>query len=183
MSHVFSSLQNDEHYFIEFQATSMKGILTTTGLLPFYVSYIQPKVNVQLVSENIKNAGIRLSWNVVQIIGKSEGDIEFIDNEKVDVLRGKVYFDEGLDIAKNFTLKVWLESPILSNFISQFDLLEIKGSNGTYTLQYWSDNKFKLIKEINGYKTIWISNIVVGTNFCVVLQQVNDLCNVIAYEI
>lgn len=106
----FGGFSNERNYKIELQVYSQDNLLGTTGKIPFYVRYEVPKSALSLRAENVKElAAVRLLWNTVQIIGKSDG--AFIDNEKLDVTNGrKVYFDEGFNINGNFTLKIWLES-------------------------------------------------------------------------
>jgi hypothetical protein len=181
MEHIFTDLQSEKDYYVEFQATSNKGLTGTTGLNKITILYTQPRVNVNLVGENIPNAGIKLSWNVVQILGHASGTTSFVGNEKIDVKLGKVYFDNGFTIDNDFTLKIWLENPTVSNSLSQTDLVVLKGANGTLTLQLWDDNKYKLLKDVNGYKSFWKSGIVSGTSHCVVIQQIDDLCNLYGY--
>ena len=106
----FAGFKNEKDYKIELQVYSQDNLLATTGKIPFYVRYEVPKSALSLRAENVKElAAVRLLWNIVQIIGKSNG--AFIGNEKLDVTNGrKVYFDEGFNMSNNFTLKLWIES-------------------------------------------------------------------------
>lgn len=180
IEHIFSDLESETNYFVEFQATSNKGLTGTSGLIGFNVLYTQPSVSVNLTAKNIENAGIELSWNVIQIILKAEGTTPYLDNEKIDLSLGRVYADEGFRIDENFTLSLWLESPIVSSFLNQTNLLKIKGTNGEIVLQYWDDNRFKIWKTINGYKSLWVSTPVTGSAFFVGIKQIGDNCDVIA---
>ena len=178
LEYLINNLQSEKSYYIEFQATSNKGLIGTSGKILFDVLYTQPSVNVTLKAENIDNAGIKLSWDVVQIIGTSSpSPPTFIDNEKVDLTVDGSYvnFDEGFSIDRNFTLKVWIENPK-----SKVNLISIKGENGEIYLQYhWLDNKFHLYKKLNnGLTTSWASNSVKGSSFFVYIQQINDLMNI-----
>lgn len=178
MEHLFSNLQTEEKYYIEFIATSAKGLVGTSGLVEFSVFYIRPKMNVDLQARNVDDAGIELSWYVKQIIGKTDG-AEFINNEKIDTTnRTKVWFDEGFDINKNFTLKLWIEQPYMSNVVEQVDLITLYGVNGTISLQYWNDNKFHLWKEVNGLRSHWSSEEVTGDSYFVFMQQVEKDMNI-----
>lgn len=116
IEHLFSNLYSEHTYFIEFQVTSEKGLINTTGKVSFNVLYTTPKISTGLTAENNDNASIKLLWNVVQIIGEGE-NFSYVNNEKIDVTNGKVWFDSGFTIEDNFTLKVWLES-VTNTFIN-----------------------------------------------------------------
>lgn len=179
MDHLFSNLQTEKHYYIEFQATSSKGLTGTSGLVSFDVFYYRPKMNVNLEAKNINNAGIELSWYVKQIILKNNGG-SFVNNEKMDVRNGKIVGDDGFNINQNFSMKLWIEQPYQSNVASQVDLLIFTGENGKLYLQYWNDNKFHLWKDVKGVKSHWSSEEVTGSSFFVIFQQINDDANLIA---
>lgn len=174
-------LQSEKQYYVEFRATSEKGLVGTSGLINFNVLYTQPQINVQLNAENYDKASIKLNWKVIQIIGNSEPDPPvYINNQKIDLLNGRVWFDEGFSINKNFTIKLWLENPK-----NKEDLLVLKGSNGEFTLQYWKlDNRFRLFKRIesNQFVTSYISEIVNSGSYFVYIQQIGDLCNLNAED-
>ena len=116
LEYLYDGLQSNETYFIEFQATSEKGLTGTSGLIEFTTQFIQPQMLSELQAENVDNAGIKLQWRVIQIIGDGENH-SFIEDEKVDVTEGKVWFDQGFNIDNNFTLKVWLEAVQDTTFI------------------------------------------------------------------
>jgi hypothetical protein len=173
IEYLFSNLQSNEQYYIEFIVTSAKGLVGTTGKNLFTPNYSVPVVNTSLTASNIDNAGITLSWSVIQVIGRTTGITSFVDNEKIDVTNGSVIFDSNFSILSDFSLKVWFESPVMD-----VDLLILKGDNGTITLQYWSvDNKFHLFKTINGYKTHISSTSVIGSTYFCFIQQVGDNCS------
>ena len=180
MEHLFSGFEPEKIYYIEFQATSSKGLTSTTGLVEFDVFYLRPKMNINLEAKNIHNAGIELSWYIVQIIGETDGS-QFINNEKIDTTDGtKVNFNEGFEIEDNFTLKLWIEQPYQSNVVDQVNLVKLNGVNGTLYLQYWDNNKFHMWKDVNGLKSHWVSEEVTGVSFYVFIQQINKDINIIS---
>ncbi|OAO83365.1 hypothetical protein [Anoxybacillus flavithermus] len=177
MEHLFSGLQTEKTYYIEFQATSAKGLVGTSGLVQFYVFYYRPKMNVNLQAQNVDNAGIQLSWYVTQIIGQTDGS-QFIDNEKIDTTDGtKVWFDDGFDISQDYSLKLWIKNPK-----NKEDLIILNGENGQVKLQYhWLDEKFHLYKiDSNGIVTSYETAAVTGSNFVVLIQQIGKDMNVMA---
>lgn len=179
MEHLFSGLQPEKTYYIEFQATSAKGLVGTSGLVQFYVFYYRPKLNTSLQANNVENAGIELSWFVTQIIFENDNGV-FIGNEKIDVTNGKIYANEGFDILGNFSLKLWIENPK-----NKEDLIVLNGANGQIKLQYhWLDEKFHLYKiDSNGIVTSYETADVTGSSFVVLMQQIGRDMNVMAEAI
>jgi len=178
IEHLFSDLDTDESYFVELQATSNDGLTGTSGLVFFDVFYFRPKMNVNISHKDVEGGGIELSWYVTQIIGETDS-ATFIDNEKIDTRNNRpVYFEDGLTIDEDFTLKVWIESPYVSNISEKVDLLTLYGDNGTIHLQYYGDNKFHLWKVVNGVESHWSSERVVGSKFFVSIQQINKDMNI-----
>lgn len=131
LQYLFSNLETETSYYVEFQATSEKGLIGTSGLIPFDVFYLRPKQHLTLTANNIVNAGLELSWFVTQVVGKSNNTVSFINNEEVDLTNNMVYFDNGFNIAQDFSLKVWLR-----NFDNNVPLLTLKGDNGQIVLKY-----------------------------------------------
>jgi hypothetical protein len=130
LEYLFANLETEKSYYIEFQATSETGLTGTCGLVKFSVFYLRPKQNVNLSAKNIDNAGIELSWYVAQILGKSSGTISYL-NDEINLLNGKVSFDEGFNISQDFSLKVWLHG--VENYVT---LLSLNGENGKMFVIY-----------------------------------------------
>lgn len=178
IEYLFSNMNTEKTYYIEFTATSEKGLVGTTGLIPFYVIYSKPNVFVKLNAENGENAGIELSWNVIQIIGYGE-NYSFVEGEKVDVRNGFVQFEEGFTVESDFTLKIWFKNPT-----KNIDLVKLFGLTGSINLQLFNDNSFRLFKEVNGYKSCYGANPINTTgNMVVVIQQIGDDLNIMAKEV
>lgn len=166
MERMIENLQSEKTYYIEFQATSLHGLVGTTGRIQFNVLYSIPKINVALNAENYDRTGIRLNWNVVQIIGQSE-NAHFINNEKLDVRNGMVWFDQGFNINDNFTLKIWfenIENPtisqnteviISSNRPSNINAIWIEDPNAT-SERFVDIAIFK--DEPTNYNNLWIED-------------------------
>lgn len=112
LSYLFNNLQTGTSYSVEFQATSAKGLIGTSGLIPFSVVYAAPNFNVDITTTNTDDAGVLLNWNVTQIIGTST-NATYVSSEKLDTRSGNVTFTP-IGIPSDFTLKMWMES--LSNY-------------------------------------------------------------------
>jgi hypothetical protein len=176
LEYLFSNLKSEKSYYIEFQVTSIKGLTNTSGKIKFNVLYTQPRVNANLTAENLSDiAGIRLSWNVIQIIGETDTAPIFIDNEKIDLLNNRVVFSKGFSVSNNFTIKLWIEKPK-----NKKDILFLKGKNAQMRLQYHAvDEKFHFYKTMNdnNFTTSWVSQQVSGDKYFVVIQQIDRHIN------
>lgn len=130
MQYLFTNLQTETNYYIEFQATSVKGLTGTSGLVLFSVFYYRPKQHVNLEATNIDNAGIELSWYVRQIILENNGGT-FINDDEIDLTNGVVTGNDGFSIERDFSLKLWLRG-----FPHNVPLLTLTGDNGEIILKY-----------------------------------------------
>lgn len=177
LEHRFSLLKNDTSYFVEFTVRSKKGMTSSSGLIPFNVAYEAPAMYLTLGTENItEKAGIKLHWTVVQVIGKATVEPVYLDNgTTLDVRNGAVYFDEGFSVDKDFTLKIWFKS-----LVKNVDLIHLKGSNGKITVQYDDDNKFHMYREVSGFRSHYATGEVVGSEFFLCVQQINNGMNLIS---
>lgn len=176
IEYMFSNLQSEKSYYIEFQITSNTGLTGTSGLISFNVLYTSPYINTTLNAYNVENAGIELNWKTVQIIGATNGSTSFTQNGEIDVMQGTVYFDEGFSIDNgDFTLKLWINNPI-----NKENLITLRGVNGNITLQYHLlDQKFHLYKSVNnGLISSWESEDVTGDNYFVYIQQIGRYFNI-----
>lgn len=173
IAYIFSELKSNTNYYIEFQVTSAKGLTGTSGLVPFLVSYTQPDIKINLTAETTEDAGMKISWKTIQVIGKTQSSPLFIDNEKIDLIDNVFYLEEGsgFGLDSDFTLKVWFES-----LIPDTNLLEIRGKSGTIKLQFWSsDKRFHLFKEIYDYKSHYISAKTFDPYFVCIQQIFSDM--------
>lgn len=176
ISLLIENLQSGTTYFIETQATSAKGLVNTSGLMQFKVQYQQPDIKVNLTAENVDNAGIKISWNTIQIIGKTKNPPIFIDGEYIDLRNDVFDFSEGFSLEDDFTIKIWMK-----DIKSDVDLFFLKSETGTLSLQYWSrDNCFHVFKDVYGYRSHNVSPKVVGTNLFVCIQQIFCDMNIFA---
>lgn len=174
IGYLFSNLKSNDNYYIEFEAASSKGLVATSGKISFEVSYTQPNININLSAENTDDAGIQLSWKTIQIIGSTTNAPVYIDGEKIDLTNDTFSFSDGFSVDGDFTLKLWFES-----IVPDVDLLFLKGQNGTINLQYWSsDNRFHLFKDVYGYRSHNVSDVLIGEAYFICIQQINGDMNI-----
>ena len=98
---------------------SQDDLINTTGKIQFHVRYEVPTGSIALEASNVKEkAAVRLQWKVIQIIGKiTQGAIQFIDGEKIDLTNGTIAFQEGIPNFREFSLKLWIDWTDLKNDI------------------------------------------------------------------
>lgn len=169
---VYERFESEKSYYIEFQATSNKGLIGTTGKILFDVEFARPAINGELKAEQYNYGGIKLSWRVAQIIGKTDClSPKYIDNEKIDLKHCKAWFDEGFGVDKNFTIYLWIEEPLDSNerdiegiVVSRFD------PNNLNTIWIYDENQ-AVSRNLNMIKSsyqptdtekLWIDDIYQG---------------------
>lgn len=175
LEHRFDLMKNDLTYYIEFVATSKKGLSDSSGLIQFTVVYDNPSMYFTLEAENIPDkASVKLKWELVQVIGKTNITPTYISGTKLDVRTGKVFFDEGFEIINDFTLKIWFE-----DIEPNVDLVYLRGSNGTIRVQYESDNMFHLYKTIGQYTSHYATGEVVGNVIFLCVQSNNGKMNLV----
>lgn len=112
ISYLFDGFQSDEDYYIELQVQSALGLIGTSGLIAFSVSYSQPHMKSTLSVENVPNAGVKITWDALQIIGDGT-DYSFISGEKVDITNStdsEIHFDSGYEIEDDFSMRILIES-------------------------------------------------------------------------
>lgn len=178
ISYIFTELQSNTNYYIEFQVTSAKGLTGTTGLVSFAVSYTQPDIKINLTAENTDDAGIKIAWKTIQVLGKTVSPPVYIDNDFIDLRNNTFYLDESSEFSINqdFTIKIWMK-----DIASNVDLLVLRNPYGEINLQYWDeDMRFHLFKNLYGYKSHYVSSQVQGFSFFCCVQQVGMDMNVFA---
>ncbi|WP_191089450.1 hypothetical protein [Paenibacillus spiritus] len=178
IEYIFSELQSNVSYYVEFQVTSVKGLTGTSGLVKFTVSYTQPNIKLNLTAENTDDAGIKISWKTIQVLGKTKSAPFFINGEELD-LRNNVFFLDDIsmfNIEDDFTLKMWFRDMVLNQ-----SLIVLKSNNGSMTLLYSDkDNRFHLFKEQSNFKSHYVSNSLQGNSFFVCIQQISGDMNIVA---
>lgn len=175
LEYEFGGLQNNKIYNVELKVITVNQIEESSGLTQFTAEYIQPRLSTVVGLENLEdNAGISVNANIIQIIGKGE-NYSFIDNEKADVTNGRVWFDEGFSIERNFTLKIWLE-----NIIKNKPFLKLYSNHGYIELSYYGEriHAFKYMYD-GGLVSHFASNNEIGMvssdKVYIFMQQINDL--------
>jgi len=97
-------------YFIELICVDENNFEVSTGLISFRVDYVAPRIKqiVELVNEK-ETASVKITSNMIQIIFKlNHEDPVFINEQEIYLKHGRMaYLDEQLNLAGNFTLKLY----------------------------------------------------------------------------
>lgn len=152
IKHSFSGLKDDGEYKIELTVETLHGMVVSTGKLYFRVNYITPQIGAAIILENIhKDGTIKITSNIIDIVGKSNHEVTYIDGEMADLrTNGRwIKFDEGFSINKDFTLKLWCKDLRNDNTI----FLEMYGEKHTNNTPYKIQLSYHL-NRIHLYKII-----------------------------
>lgn len=106
-----SELMDMARYYIRAVGSTVNGMEIDTGFVEFSCNYLKPDLFMKFRADNIREEGsVRLSSNFIMVEGKSDPEVlNYIDGEKVDLLKGeKVWFDDGYQ-ADNFVLNANIE--------------------------------------------------------------------------
>ncbi|MGE6227636.1 hypothetical protein [Paenibacillus chitinolyticus] len=148
-------LIDDTKYKVECVAISQLDVVGTSGKITFTADYIPPTVFFQLGANTfIDKPFVRLTWTTVRIIGKTSGIVSFVDNKKINVIDGVVYFDEGFLLNGDFTLKLWAEQ-----FKIDKDIVTLVGDNGSLTIKIYS-GRVHVFKKVGGITLHYAAQIV-----------------------
>lgn len=160
-----TGLETGKNYTIQVNGETVSEMLVDTGIISFSVKYKTPYFSPLLsVSNHLCEGKIEINSKIHSIFGSTEGDVQFIDNEKIDLTDGKVIFDSGFNIDEDFVLHV-----LGNNFISGETIMELSDqfSDGKIVIRYMVgeflqfDNvpKSYIEMEIDGIYHYWqISN-------------------------
>jgi hypothetical protein len=176
-----TGFENNETYFIELLTINQYNVEATTGLIEFYVQYIQPRIKQLITAENdYNNASIKVQAEVVRVLFEGE-NYTFENDDWINVKNGEIWIkqDGSFSVESNFTLKLWLK-----NITENTNFLTILGGQGNITVQL-KENRFHAYKKYNDYPSIYshyatdlINSYDSGTVFFIFLQQVNGMLNI-----
>ena len=125
LEHFVTNLLNNQTYYVQIQAISAKNMIGLSPKESFQVQYVEQPYDTSIQAQNVENAGIKVSWNVLQITGEGE-NYSFIDETKLNVLDGKVWFDKGYRIEGDFAIRMMLEQTPNEQFVEADDIKVFK---------------------------------------------------------
>lgn len=181
LTHQFAGLMNDTNYKAELRIITANRMESSSGLIPFHTDYIQPQLTSVLTLRNIEeNANIKISANIIQIIGEiGEGTIDYIDGDWIDLRNGMIYFQDGFSVDKDFSVKIWLKN------IRDTDIfLKLIGEQGYIELRYYNNriHAFKRLYQGGVVPHFASSEFIAGENdtIFICLKHIEDLIGIFA---
>lgn len=96
-------------YYIELRCTDQYDLQVSSGLVHFLVDYEAPRIKQVVDLENEKEtASVKISSNMIQIIFKVDNEPPvYINEQEIDLRSNRAYLDEQLNLAGNFTMKIY----------------------------------------------------------------------------
>lgn len=142
----FTGFNDDENYYIEIKAKSSGNIEVTTGLVGFYVKYVQPKMRTVLKLDNNKDkASVSIEVNTIQVIFNSTNHTYAFDNSFINLHTDKIYTDKNygfvLDSDKwtmNLRFKVFADTKNILTMTSMLgNKVIIRRNLDRIVVEYW----------------------------------------------
>ena len=107
IKYTLTDLEDNQNYYIKATCITLNGFEVDTGFIPFSVNYKQPSVYSILTLENIKNNGyIKLQSNIRAVEAHSKKNVEYIDNEYVNLQDNTVYIDDDFSLDDDYIINL-----------------------------------------------------------------------------
>lgn len=101
------NLEDNQNYYIKASCLTLNGMETETEFIPFSVNYKQPAVYSILTLENIKNNGyIKLQSNIRAVEAHSLKNIQYVDEDFVDLTDNTVVIDNDFSLEDDFVINL-----------------------------------------------------------------------------
>jgi len=172
-----TGLDNGEKKYLELKVITDNNMEGTSGLIEFTPIYIQPRLASAINLENyLEQGSIKITANIIQIIGHNIGSISYENDEWVVIPNGStVYFDmtNGFSLSKDFTLDIWCKG-----LTEDLVFLKLMSDYGYIDFIYY-ENKIHCFKHLynNGIIPHYASNIlefILTDNIYIHIEQIND---------
>jgi hypothetical protein len=180
LNYEFSELENGELYYIECRTLSVNENESSSGIISFTPSYIAPKFNSFIQLENdAENACIKLTCNVIRILGTADSTVTYENNEIADLTNNHVYFKDGFTTTGDFVIRMWVKNIIPNEsflvMTSRTNItLELKLENNRINLYKYKDGNI-ILQKILGQTDIVPNDDTVFVD----LRQIGNLYNVV----
>ena len=105
--YTLTDLEDNQTYYIRATCCSLNGIEADTGHILISVNYKQPSVYSILSLENVSNNGyIKIQSNIRAVEAKSNKNVDYINNEYVDLRNNTVYIDDDFSLDDDFVINL-----------------------------------------------------------------------------
>lgn len=120
IKYTLTDLEDNQTYYIKATCLTLNGMEIETEYIPFSVNYKQPSIYSLLTLENVSNNGyIKLQSNIRAVEAKSEKDVEYIDNEYVDLKDNTIFIDDDFSLDDDFVINLLGYNLTLNTLIMQ----------------------------------------------------------------
>ena len=151
ISYTITDLEDDQSYYLKAECVTLNGLKVDTGYIRIYVDYKQPAVYSILVLQNVNDGGyIKIKSNIRAVGAKSKKDVEYIDNEYVDLRDNTVFIDDDFSLNDDFIINLLGYNLIPNTLIMQLsdgiNFINLYYKKGIYDA---NDNVEKTFIELN----------------------------------
>lgn len=102
-----TNLQDNGHYSILVDGTTVNGMNITTGRIDFSADFIKSEAYFVCELENMyETGGVYIKSNIVSVEGSSDNEMIYIDNDVADLTNNVVYFNKNFSINGDFSLLI-----------------------------------------------------------------------------
>ena len=137
--YTITNLEDKQDYYLKATCMTVNGLEVSTDYLFFQVRYKYPSVYSLLTLENVKNNGyIKLRSNIRAVEARSLKDVEYIDNEYINLKDNSIYIDDDFSFDDDFIINLLGYGLSSNDLIMQLsdgqDVIKMYYRCGTYDI-------------------------------------------------
>ena len=151
VKYTLTNLEDNQVYYIKATCLTLNGMEIETEYIPFSVNYKQPAIYSLLSLENVSDQGyIKLQSNIRAVEAKSEKDVEYINNEYVNLKDNTIFIDDDFSLDDDFIINLLGYNLMPNTLIMQLsdgtNTIDLYLRKGTYDI---NNNVEKTFIELN----------------------------------
>ena len=151
IQYTLTDLEDNQTYYIKASCMTLNGMEVETDFISFSVNYKQPSIYSILTLENVSNNGyIKLQSNIRAVEAYAKKEIEYIDNEYVNLKDNTVFIDEDFSLDDDYIINLLGHNLTPNTLIMELsngnNNINLYLRNGVYDV---NNNKKKAFIELN----------------------------------
>jgi hypothetical protein len=150
IKYTLTDLEDDQRYYIKATCMTLNGMEINTGFILFKVEYKRPSVYSLLTLENIYNSGyIKLQSNIRAVEARSLKEVEYINNDCVNLKNNTVYINDDFSLSDDFVINLLgydLSNALIMQLSDGNNNVNLYLRKGTYDI---NNNVEKTFVELN----------------------------------
>ena len=151
IKYTLTNLEDNQTYYIRATCLTLNDMEVKTEYILFSVNYKQPAIYSLLTLENVPNNGyIKLQSNIRAVEAYTEKDVEYINNEYVNLKDNTVIIDDDFSLDDDFVINLLGYNLTSNTLIMQLsdgnNIINLYPRKGTYDV---NDNIEKTFIELN----------------------------------